>query len=61
MLIGNAELDPSFDAAKFSDDQVLDAVRLYRRIDLWGEGFDYFDYKRWKIPERETEYNDLVN
>ena len=90
----NTNLDPSFDAAKFSDDQMLDAVRLYRRIDLWGEGFDYFDYKRWKlpiihksikqggsfhttfaitinpedgnnltwkIPERETEYNDLVN
>ena len=25
-------------------------VKLYRRIDLWGEGFDWFDYKRWNEP-----------
>ena len=23
---------------------------MYRRIDLWGEGFDWFDYKRWNEP-----------
>lgn len=90
----NANLDPDFDASAIADADLLDAVRLYRRIDLWGEGFDYFDYKRWKlpivrksakqggsfhttfaitinpedgnnltwkIPERETDYNDLVN
>lgn len=30
-------------------DELLEEVRLYRRIELWGEGFDWFDYKRWGI------------
>ena len=30
--------------------ELLKEVKLYRRIDLWGEGFDWFDYKRWKEP-----------
>jgi hypothetical protein len=25
-------------------------VKLYRRFDLWGEGNDWFDYKRWGEP-----------
>lgn len=29
-------------------DELLEEVKLYRRIELWGEGFDWFDYKRWK-------------
>jgi hypothetical protein len=29
---------------------LLTEVKLYRRIELWGEGFDWFDYKRWKEP-----------
>lgn len=27
-----------------------DEVRLYRRLELWGEGFSWFDYKRWNLP-----------
>ncbi|MDR0744934.1 MAG: RagB/SusD family nutrient uptake outer membrane protein [Mediterranea sp.] len=30
--------------------ELLTEVKLYRRIDLWGEGFDWFDYKRWNQP-----------
>lgn len=30
--------------------ELLSEVRLYRRIELWGEGFDWFDYKRWNLP-----------
>lgn len=26
---------------------LLDEVKLYRRFDLWGEGLDWFDCKRW--------------
>ena len=26
---------------------LLEEVKLYRRFDLWGEGHDWFDYKRW--------------
>lgn len=73
---------------------LLEEVKLYRRIDLWGEGHDWFDYKRWKqpivrkslanggswhssyaitlkptdannwtwvIPNKETDYNKLIN
>ena len=28
---------------------LLDEVKLYRRFDLWGEGLDWFDCKRWNI------------
>ncbi|MBO5539577.1 MAG: RagB/SusD family nutrient uptake outer membrane protein [Muribaculaceae bacterium] len=27
---------------------LLDEIKMYRRIELWGEGFDWFDMKRWK-------------
>ena len=27
--------------------ELLAEVKLYRRFDLWGEGNDWFDYKRW--------------
>ena len=73
---------------------LLTEVKLYRRFDLWGEGNDWFDYKRWgepivrksienggsfhssfavtikpedgnnwtwAIPEKETDYNDLID
>ena len=26
---------------------MLAEIKLYRRFDLWGEGYDWFDYKRW--------------
>jgi len=26
---------------------LIDEIKRYRRFDLWGEGFDWFDYKRW--------------
>lgn len=27
-----------------------DEIRRERRIELWGEGFNFFDFKRWNIP-----------
>lgn len=29
---------------------LVEEVRLNRRIELWGEGFNFFDFKRWNIP-----------
>lgn len=31
-------------------DALLDEIRLQRRIELWGEGFSWFDFKRWNMP-----------
>lgn len=45
----NAAHNPDYECDKTGDD-LLNEVKLYRRIDLWGEGFDWFDYKRWKQP-----------
>ncbi len=45
----NKNHDSAYDCTK-SGDELLTEVKLYRRIDLWGEGFDWFDYKRWKQP-----------
>jgi starch-binding outer membrane protein, SusD/RagB family len=32
-----------------SGQALIEAIRLERRIELWGEGFGLFDIKRWKI------------
>ena len=45
----NKNLDPEYKCTKTGAD-LLKEVKLYRRIDLWGEGFDYYDYKRWNEP-----------
>ncbi len=29
---------------------LLEEIKTYRAIELWGEGFDWFDLKRWKDP-----------
>lgn len=29
---------------------LVDEVRLQRRFELWGEGFNWFDFKRWNLP-----------
>jgi len=46
-LTKNSGRDPSYSCTKTGDD-LLEEVKLYRRIELWGEGFDWFDCKRWK-------------
>ncbi len=34
---------------------LLKEIKLYRAIELWGEGFDWFDVKRWGDPiDRKT-------
>lgn len=31
-------------------DVLLEEIKLARRAELWGEGFNWFDYKRWNSP-----------
>lgn len=39
---------------------LLEEIQLYRRIELWGEGFNWFDFKRWnkRIERRPWVAND---
>ena len=48
-IVLNKNLNPDYRCAKTGAD-LLTEVKLYRRIDLWGEGFDWYDYKRWNEP-----------
>ena len=47
--------DPEYTCEKTGAD-LLAEVKLYRRIELWGEGFDWFDYKRWNEPIVRNRY-----
>ena len=44
----NTYRDPSYTCRASSASEVQDAVWLQRRIELWGEGFSYFDLLRLK-------------
>ena len=41
--------DPNYVCTKTGQD-LLDEVRLYYRIEKFGEGRDWFNYKRWGLP-----------
>lgn len=45
----NRVFNPSY-TCSLSGQALIDEVRLYRRIELWGEGHNWFDIKRWNIP-----------
>ncbi|HET7899292.1 MAG TPA: RagB/SusD family nutrient uptake outer membrane protein, partial [Flavisolibacter sp.] len=38
--------DPNYTCTKTGTD-LLNEIKLYRSVELWGEGFDWFDMKRW--------------
>lgn len=40
-------------SCKTSGQALLDEIRLCRRIELWGEGFNFTDFKRWNLPAEE--------
>lgn len=40
---------PGYTCNKTGQD-LLDEIRLCRRIELWGEGFSFTDFKRWNLP-----------
>ena len=89
-----SKFDAAYEKSTKTGDDLLTEVKLYRRFDLFAEGNDWFDYKRWgdpivrksikdggsfhtsfavtikpedgnnwtwAIPERETNYNALIN
>ena len=37
---------------------LIDEVRLYRRVELWGEGFNWYDLKRWNIPMKRLAWEE---
>lgn len=45
----NANLDDAYDCTK-TGEELLNEVKFYRRLDLWGEGQNWFDFKRWNEP-----------
>lgn len=49
----NKPRNPNY-TCSLSGQALIDEVRLYRRIELWGEGFCWFDFKRWNIPMHRT-------
>lgn len=46
-LVHDSGRDPEYTCTKSGQD-LLDEIKFYRRIELWGEGFSWFDYKRRK-------------
>jgi len=42
----NSGRDPQYSCNK-TGDQLLEEIKFYRAVELWGEGFDWFDLKRW--------------
>ena len=39
--------DAAYQKSTKTGNDLLKEVKLYRRFDLWGEGHNWFDYKRW--------------
>lgn len=44
-----ASYQDGYDCTK-TGDELLNEIKLYRRFDLFGEGFSWYDCKRWGIP-----------
>lgn len=49
LVEANKNLNPSY-SCSLTGAALLEEVKTYRRIDLWGEGFDWNDLKRWNEP-----------
>lgn len=47
--------DPSYTNTKTGAD-LLNEIKTYRAIELWGEGFDWFDLKRWGDSVKRNNY-----
>ena len=45
--------------ASYSGADLWEAIKLYRRMELWGEGFNFFDFKRWNEPFTRTAWNGI--
>lgn len=58
----NQPRNPSYNCTSTGTD-LLNEVRTYRRIELWGEGFCWFDLKRWNMnmTRRAWVENDITS
>ena len=45
-LTAKTNRDPAF-KSEVTGIALLNQIKMYRSIELWGEGFEWFDYKRW--------------
>lgn len=45
----NSKRIPGYSCAN-SGEALLNEIRVTRRIELWGEGFNFPDFKRWNLP-----------
>lgn len=41
--------DEAYELSTNTGESLIDEVRTQRRIELWGEGFGFFDMKRWEM------------
>ena len=41
--------DPQYTCTATGED-LLKEIKMYRRLELWGEGFSWYDCKRWGDP-----------
>ena len=46
----NAKRITGWSGSSNSGDALLEEVKTARRVELWGEGFSFFDFKRWNQP-----------
>lgn len=59
-LIKDSGRDPSYSCTK-TGEELFEEIKLYRQIELWGEGFDWFDLKRWNDPIDRKGFKDGGN
>lgn len=58
-----AKRDTKYVIPATSGTALLEEVKLQRRLELWGEGFNWFDYKRWNevIEYKAFDKNNIEN
>ena len=59
-LTTDSKRDPAF-TSTLTGTALLNQIKQYRAIELWGEGFDWFDYKRWGDTIERKEHKDGGN
>ena len=45
-----SERDSDYTLSTKTGEALLEEIRTHRRIELWGEGFAFYDMKRWEMP-----------
>lgn len=53
-LVNKLNMMRGSDASASKGQALLDEIRFTRRIELWGEGFGFFDQKRWNLPMKRN-------